>query len=187
MSKEKTPIFKFPCVYTINVKDEPKFYWSNTNQNGNFGIKKFIWVSGTSTGSIIDSEGKYGLTEFGYAIEDKLENLPLIKKVFDSPEFKTFMTSLSLGVNGINTKYISLFKKDFYKTFLSKYKKIHPNESKSKSFPKEKLQDEDDLELSELSKKGSRLKRKSVKRCYTSKENAKRDTFRRHMKSKRKN
>jgi len=54
------------------------------------------------------------LTQFAYAIIDTPTNLSKIKKVFDSKDFRNFITSLSVGLAGINTKYISLFKKDFY-------------------------------------------------------------------------
>jgi len=113
VSKTKHGAFIYPCVYSVNVKDEPSFFYSNDNTKGHFGIPKLIWGNG-STGSIIDYKGEYGLTQFAYAIIDTPTNLSKIKKVFDSKDFRNFITSLSVGLAGINTKYISLFKKDFY-------------------------------------------------------------------------
>jgi hypothetical protein len=119
MSESKHGQFIYPCVYSVNVKDEPSFFYSNDNTKGHFGIPKLIWGNG-STGSIIDYKGKYGLTQFAYAIIDSPTNLAKIKKVFDSKEFRDLIKSLSVGLAGINTKYISLFKKDFYKKFTYK-------------------------------------------------------------------
>jgi hypothetical protein len=116
MSKTKHGSFIYPCIYSVNVKDEPRFVYSNDNTRGHFGIPKLIWGNG-STGSIIDENGTYGLSNFAYAIIDTPINLSNIKKVFDSKDFRHFITSLAVGQAGINTKYISLFKKDFYKNF----------------------------------------------------------------------
>ena len=113
MSKTKHGKFIYPCIYSVHVNDEPRFFYSNNNTRGHFGIPKLIWGNG-STGSIIDYKGEYGLTNFAYAIIDTPTNLSNIKKVFDSKDFRNFITSLAVGQAGINTKYISLFKKDFY-------------------------------------------------------------------------
>jgi hypothetical protein len=120
MNKEKTEEFKYPCVYTVNSQSEPSFYYSNTNQNGHFGIPKFIWSNGriSSIGSYIDETGEYGLTQFSYAIVDEPENLPLIKKAFDSVEFRNLMESCAVTQLSVNYKIISLFKKDFWKEFI---------------------------------------------------------------------
>ena len=58
------------------------------------GIKKFMWSNGRikSIGSVIDKEGKYGLTQFAYGIVDKEENLENIKNAFDSNKFRRSFT-----------------------------------------------------------------------------------------------
>ena len=120
-NSEKTSEFKYPCVYTVNSQSEPTFYYSNTNQNGHFGIPKFIWSNGriSSIGSYIDETGEYGLTQFSYAIVDEPKNLPLIKKAFDSIEFRNLMESCAVGQLTVNHKIISLFRKDFWKEFIN--------------------------------------------------------------------
>ena len=43
MSNVKTSVFKYPCVYSINSKNEISKKWSSRNDNGHFGITKFIF------------------------------------------------------------------------------------------------------------------------------------------------
>jgi hypothetical protein len=67
MSKTKTEEYKYPCVYTVNSKSEPSFFYSSI-KHGQFGVPKFIWSNGriSSIGSYIDINGDYGLTQFAY-------------------------------------------------------------------------------------------------------------------------
>jgi len=119
MSKNQDDEFIYPCVYTVNSKSEPTFYYSSI-QHGHFGIPKLIWSNGriTSVGSYIDDHGDYGLTQFAYAIVDEPYLLPLIKKAFDSKNFREIMGACAVGQLSINHKVISLFKKDFWKYFI---------------------------------------------------------------------
>ena len=119
MSKEKSDEYKYPCVYTINSKSEIKHRYSSKN-NGHIGIKKFMWSNGRikSIGSVIDKEGKYGLTQFAYGIVDKEENLENIKKAFDSNKFRRLMEYCAVCQLTVNYKIIALFKKDFWKEFI---------------------------------------------------------------------
>ena len=119
MSKELCDEYKYPCVYTVNSKNEIKYRYSSKN-NGHIGIKKFIWSNGRikSIGSVIDKEGKYGLTQFAYGIVDKEENLENIKKAFDSKNFRRLMEYCAVCQLTVNYKIIALFKKDFWKEFI---------------------------------------------------------------------
>ena len=82
VSKSQGGEFIYPCVYTVNYLSQPTFHYSNTNQNGHFGIPKVIWSNGriSSVGSYIDEMGEFGLTQFSYAIVDDVENLPFITR-----------------------------------------------------------------------------------------------------------
>jgi len=113
--------YKYPCVYTVNSKSKPSFFYSS-KQHGHFGVPKFIWSNGriSSIGSYVDINGDYGLTQFAYAIVDKPENLPKIKEVFDSKEFRNLMELCAVGQLTVNYKVISIFKKDFWVKFLDK-------------------------------------------------------------------
>jgi len=119
MAKEMTDEFNIPCVYTIRSTDEPTlFYSSKTNGNG-LGQPKLIWSNGriTSVGSYIDKKGKFGLTQFAYAIIDDPKKLCKIKEVFDSDKFRKLMESCAVGQLTINYKVLGMFRKDFYKYF----------------------------------------------------------------------
>jgi hypothetical protein len=120
ISRTKTEEYKYPCIYTVNSKSEPSFFYSS-KQHGHFGVPKFIWSNGriSSIGSYVDINGDYGLTQFAYAIVDKPENLPKIKEVFDTKTFRNLMELCAVGQLTVNYKVISLFKKDFWKEFIS--------------------------------------------------------------------
>jgi superfamily II DNA or RNA helicase len=120
MSISENDINKYPCIYTVKNGDIPTFWYSDRNTNGHFGIPKLIWSNGRiiSVGSLIDREGKYGLSQFSYAIVDEPENLENIKKAFDSKKFRNMMENCSVANMSINRKIISTFKKDFWKEFI---------------------------------------------------------------------
>jgi hypothetical protein len=119
MSKEQTEEFKYPCTYTV-MKKGPKFYYSNTDTKGQFGVPKFIWGNGEIDyiGSIIDFNGDFGLTQFTYGLVDEKENLESIKKVFDGNSFKQILNMCCIGKFSVNEKIFSTFRKDFWKEFL---------------------------------------------------------------------
>jgi hypothetical protein len=121
MSREKNNVFKYPVVYTVNSEHTPTFYYSSVNNKGHFGIPKFIWSNGriSSIGSYVDETGEFALTQFSYGIIDEPKNLPLIKKAFDSIEFRNLMESCAVGQLTVNHKIISLFRKDFWKEFIN--------------------------------------------------------------------
>lgn len=112
MSKLQTIEYKYPCIYTVNSKGNPTF-WYSSKQNGHH-VPKLIWSNGGNTGSYIDN-GEYGLTQFAYAIVDELSVLEEIKKVFDSKDFRNLMELSTFGGGHINYKIVSSFKKDFWK------------------------------------------------------------------------
>jgi hypothetical protein len=103
----------------VNSKGEPKLRFSSIKK-GHFGTPKLIWSTGriVSIGTVVDDTGKYGLTQFSYAIVDSPKNLKNIKKVFDSEEFRKLMEDCSVGIQGINRRAIALFRKDFWKDFI---------------------------------------------------------------------
>jgi hypothetical protein len=110
----------YPCIYSITQKDGCKFKYSK-EKKGHFGIPKVIWSNGAGTYPIIDENGKYGLTEFAYAIVDDKQNLQKIKDAMISEKFINLMKYLVFKKdNKYNYKIIALFKKDFYKYFLPK-------------------------------------------------------------------
>jgi hypothetical protein len=119
MSKTPDEKFKYPCVYTITLKDGLKLMYSS-EKKGMFDIPKVIWSNGAPI-PLVDKTGKYGLTQFAYAIQDNVENLDDIKAAMDHPDFIHLMNHCQFGTtHKYNHKVISLFKKDFYKHFQDK-------------------------------------------------------------------
>jgi hypothetical protein len=116
VSRDKSKEFKYPCVYTINSKNQIKLFYSNIIKR-HFGISKLIWSNGSikSIGSIIDTTGKYGLTQFAYAIIDDPQNLEQLKVAFDSDNFRELMESCAVGQYMVNHRIIPLFRHDWWK------------------------------------------------------------------------
>jgi hypothetical protein len=118
----KTKKFKYPVVYGVSsIDDSLVLKWSSDNTKGHFGKPKLIWSESggiATAGSVVDISGEYGLTQFAYAIVDTPENLPLIKKAFDSKEFRNICEAVSINRNIIDYKTISTFRKDFWKEFV---------------------------------------------------------------------
>lgn len=119
MSKNNTNDFIYPCVYTIIKNGDINFYWSNTNENGFFGIPKIIWTNGMASQPTLDLNGDYGLTQFAYAIQDTPENLIKIREAMYSDKFLNTMKFcyMSSG-NRFDIKILSTFKKDFWRHFI---------------------------------------------------------------------
>ena len=116
MSNTETNTFKYPCIYTINIKNEISKKWSSINDNGHFGITKFIFSNGY--GYYKDYIGEYGLTEWAYAIECNKEDMDNIEKMFNSTKFKNIIDAINLTSNKYNYNVLKEFKKDFWKEFI---------------------------------------------------------------------
>jgi hypothetical protein len=120
MNDNKNDIYKFNCIYSITQKDGCKFKYSK-EKKGHFGIPKVIWSNGAGTYPIIDENGKYGLTQFAYAIVDKKQNLQKIKDAMNNKKFINLMKYLAFKEdNKYNYKIIALFKKIFINIFYPK-------------------------------------------------------------------
>lgn len=117
ISKEKDEVFKYPIVNTISIDKNINLVYSNIKK-GHFGIPKVIWTNGTSY-PIIDKKGKYGLTQFAYAIIDDNDKLEKIQQAMLNENFINLMKyTMFKELHKYNYKIIGLFKKDFYKYFL---------------------------------------------------------------------
>jgi len=117
LSKDKDETFLYPCVYSVNRKNEPTFWYSSQKLDF-FGIPKVIFASG-ATGFLVDEKGEYGLTQFATGIVDDVENLPKIAIALDTPEFKRIIQATSMSKAELDRKILGLFKKDFWKEFLT--------------------------------------------------------------------
>lgn len=119
MSKEQTINMVHPCVYTITQKNGISLFYSDTNQNGHFGVPKVIWSNGLGTSPIIDNDGQFGLTQFSYGIVDTSENLSKIKVAMESEKFLKIMSYVKYTNNKYDYKIIATFKKDFWRKFIN--------------------------------------------------------------------
>jgi len=111
--------FIYPCVYTTTKDGSINLKYSNTNNNGHFGIPKVIWSNGVQSTLVMDLEGQYGLTQFSYAITDTEENLHKIYKVMNSEKFINLMKFADGKQHKYKYKVISTFRKDFWKEFIN--------------------------------------------------------------------
>jgi len=116
--------FKYPCVYGMPKKGL-KLLYSNTNKNGHFGIPKLIFTK-AGIGSILDLDGKYGLTQYAFGIVDSPENLIKIQKVLEDYNIRRkfhMMVGIQVAGYGDGVKSIAIiikeFRKDFWKDFIN--------------------------------------------------------------------
>lgn len=120
MSKEQSVDHVYPCIQNVGNNNTPtKIWWSNTNENGHFGIPKVIFGR-FGTGIFLDKEGEYGMSQDCTAISDSPENLLHIKQAMQSERFLKLMKAGDVGGLGtiFNRKVISLLRKDFWKDFV---------------------------------------------------------------------
>jgi hypothetical protein len=117
VSKTQTEEFKYPVIYHVSRSTGPTFQWSSRNDLGHFGIPKIIWGRSARTGFYLDIDGKYGLTEFAYAILDTPENLEKIIKILDE-NYDELASMTNVTGSGINHKVLGTFRKDFWKEFV---------------------------------------------------------------------
>ena len=120
LSKEYTNIFKYPIIHSVSVKNEPVFIYSNTNQNGHFGIPKVIFGR-RACGSIIDENGEFGCSQDTSSIIDDPKNLKYINACLQSQKFIKLMSYCnfnSTAADRYNKNVLSLFRKDFWKSFV---------------------------------------------------------------------
>lgn len=121
VSKCKDDKFVYPCVMHVGTKtDEPScIYYSSTKDKGHFGLTKVIFGRQVS-GVQIDRTGEFGMSDACAALIDEPANLPQIQKAMKSEKFIELMKMCDVGGNRdrYNRKVISLFRKDFWKSFI---------------------------------------------------------------------
>ena len=115
MSNVQTTEFKYPCIYSINVDNKTSLKYSSIITRGHFGIPKVIFSNGM--GTIIDTNGKYGLTQWASGIVDDKRNLQGIYNCLTNPKFKEIILAINLSSDAINWRIMKYFKKDFWKYY----------------------------------------------------------------------
>ena len=115
MSHDKTDEHVHPVIYSINKENVPSFKWSNTKNKGHYGVAKFVFTNGA--GFMCDTNGEYGISQWGSGIVDSVENLPLIERAFRNPRFQEIKRAIQLDSSNYNIKVMRLFRKDFWRAF----------------------------------------------------------------------
>lgn len=116
VSKNKDNEYIYPCIYSINSKNEISLRWSKINSNGHFGVSKYIISNGN--GYYKDLYGKYGCTEWSYYIKCSIEDMDNIHKCFENKEFLKLVDAVKLTSNKYNYVILKHLKKDFWKEFI---------------------------------------------------------------------
>ena len=114
LAKERTDVFCFPCVYSVNRNNVPSILYSDKKSH-HMGVPKVIWGSG-ATGFVLDVNGAYGLTEWASAITG--EDLEKILIALRSDKFQSIIKSTSMAKSEFDWKMARLFCKDFWKSFI---------------------------------------------------------------------
>ncbi len=118
MKNERSEEFCYSCVYSLPQKGL-RLWYSNTNQNGHFGVPKVIFTNGAASQVIADITGEYGLTQFAYAIVDNPANLLNIKKALESKKFLELCECFRFTLDRYDDDIIGCFRKDFWKEFVN--------------------------------------------------------------------
>lgn len=117
MAENKNDEFKYPCIKSITKKGV-RYAYSNTTEKGLFNIPKVIMSDSGLCDVVIDTEGKYGMTQHGIGIQIKDEEEGIqIKKALLSDKFKHFVESLSYSSFQIEPKLFNNLSHDFWKYF----------------------------------------------------------------------
>jgi hypothetical protein len=113
--------FKYPCIYSIKKGSVPTFKYSSCNDKGHFGVKKIIFGNGTNPTYMKDECGKYGMTQFSFAVYgydfDIIEKSIQSSGIMKITEMTKFVSTAGNPI--VYPKIISLFRKDFWKEFIN--------------------------------------------------------------------
>ena len=119
-SKIQDDEYVYPCVCNVAKSEECTLMYSNTNQNGHFGISKLICGSASSgTNYFIDEEGQYGITQFSFGIVEDIEKLESLKTALKSERFQNIIQSIPNNSSALNFKILKTFRKNFWEEFIN--------------------------------------------------------------------
>ena len=114
ISKTENDEFKYPVVHST-PKNNPRFVWSNRNDNGHYGIKKIIFGDSGINNPIIDIDGKYGMTQHAMAIIiDDIEEGKKLSNILCSFTFEKILKACLWSSFAIEWSMFKDFKKNFY-------------------------------------------------------------------------
>ncbi len=108
---------KYPCIYMIGAKNDVTLHYSS-KKGSMVGVPKVVFVTGCSSGFLLDLKGEYGLTQFARGIVDTPKNLPLIYKALMSDRWKKLRSALFISQNDVSKDAFACLRKDFWKEFI---------------------------------------------------------------------
>ena len=123
-SEKEDGKFKFPLIHSTPIGG-PRKYWSSTktppvkNAVPMFGVSKVIFGESGINDVMVDTSGKYGLTQHAIGLKIKNEHEgKLVKQALESSEFKDILNAMSFSNFQIDWRMFKYFRPDFYKQFL---------------------------------------------------------------------
>jgi hypothetical protein len=117
VSKKQSNEYKYKLINAI-TKKEIKYYYTNDNTKGIFGIKKIIFGTAGINEPLNDKYGDYGMTEHVMAIKynTDVEAINIIK-CLKSEEFINLINACNWSSFLLDWRLFTFFKKDFYLEF----------------------------------------------------------------------
>lgn len=114
VSKKQTNEYKYKLINAI-TKKEIKYYYTNDNTKGLFGIKKIIFGTAGINEPLNDKNGEYGMTEHAMAIKYNTEQeANNIIKCLKSEEFLNLINACNWSSFLLDWRLFTYFKKNFY-------------------------------------------------------------------------
>ncbi len=120
VKQEKTDVYKYPIVNTINRHGLGLLY-TDTTERGHFGIPKVLLNKNENQYPVNDHEGQYGMTEltFGLPTASKEDGDQMVEAI-NSDKFKEIIKATKWGAFQTDYHMFEYFRPDFYKEFLKK-------------------------------------------------------------------
>ena len=120
MSKFECKKNCYPVVYSTPVAG-PTLHWSSQNNNGHYGVSKFIFNPNRPIGFFVDYDGEYAMTQWCVGIVGDREYLDMVAEVFKNQKingFADFMEATHFTDQIFNRRVFESFRKDFWKEFI---------------------------------------------------------------------
>lgn len=119
VKKEKDMIFRFPVIHGIQKSNQKFLYTNKKNKQGGFGVPKVIFNKfGGWNKPILDTEGKYGMSEsvFAFPISSEKQGKKMMI-FFNKDRLQMFSEDLNWATSrpSISWKLFRNINKDFYK------------------------------------------------------------------------
>ena len=116
-SKVKNDTYKYTVVHST-TKSGCRYLYSNTNNNGFYGIKKVIFGDSGINEPIIDTDGTLLMSEHAMAIPIINNNEKEIYECIKSNKFKDFLKSCMWSNFQIDWRLFTYLNKNFYIEFI---------------------------------------------------------------------